>query len=129
MHPIIDLTGSPYERGRQHGLKARSRVEHSVATYSKLFESCGIGWSNARRLAASYEDAIRSLDAGLLDEIRGIAAGAGRNMDEILALNAGTEKRASPVPTTAGIPNSLATTAPWVSRPPMSVTRAPMMPK
>lgn len=91
MFPIIDTAGSAYERGRQHGSMARARVERSIANYSKLFDACGIGWDGARRLSHAYRGVIRELDADLYEEIRGIAAGAGRETDEILALNARTE--------------------------------------
>jgi len=91
MFPILDTAGSSYERGRQHGSKARARVERSIASYAGLFDACGIGWGGARRLSAAYAGVIRDLDPGLYEEIRGIAAGAGREVDEILALNARTE--------------------------------------
>jgi len=91
MFPVIDTAGSSFERGHQHGSKARARVERSIDSYAGLFEACGIGWSGARKLSAAYADVIRDLDAGLYEEIRGIAAGSGREVDEILALNARTE--------------------------------------
>lgn len=91
MFPVIDVAGSSYERGRRHGMQARPRVERSLANYANLFGACGIGWTGAQRLSRDYRDAICALDAGLYDEIRGIAAGAGCEVDEILALNARTE--------------------------------------
>lgn len=91
MFPVIDVAGTAWERGRQHGSQARSRVERSIANYAALFEACGIGWGGARRLSAAYADVIRDLAPALHEEIRGIAAGAGREVDEILALNARTE--------------------------------------
>ena len=91
MFPIVDLRGKPFERGRMHGSLARQRVECSLANYAKLFAFCGLGWPEAQRLGAAYRGVIGELDAGLLEEIEGIAAGAGRGVDEILALNARTE--------------------------------------
>jgi len=91
MFPLIETSGPAFERGRQHGSQARSRVERSIANYAKLFEACGIGWAGARRLSHAYRDVVRELDADLYEEICGIAAGAGREVDEILALNARTE--------------------------------------
>jgi isopenicillin-N N-acyltransferase-like protein len=91
MFPIIDLEGAPFLRGRLHGTLARARIERSIATYARLFAYCGIDWSDAQRRAARFRDTVGHLDAALLEEIEGIAAGAGRGIDEILALNARTE--------------------------------------
>jgi isopenicillin-N N-acyltransferase-like protein len=89
--PLIDLHGDARERGRRHGAMARVRVERSIATYARLFAYCGIDWETAQRRGAGYRETIVALDPSLLDEIEGIAAGAGRHVDEILALNARTE--------------------------------------
>lgn len=91
MFPIIDLSGSASERGRQHGTLARRRVERSLANYRTLFEHCGIGWTDAQRLGRTYRDVIGDFAPELLTEIEGIAAGANRAADELLALNARTE--------------------------------------
>lgn len=91
MFPVIDLRGTPFERGRAHGRTARGAVQHTIATYARLFAFCGIGWPEAQARGARYRDAIGGLDADLLEEIEGIAAGAQRRTDEILALNARTE--------------------------------------
>jgi isopenicillin-N N-acyltransferase like protein len=91
MFPLIEVSGPADERGRQHGLQARVRIERSIATYARLFAYCGIDWQGAQRLGAAYRDVIGDLDPALLTEIEGIAAGAGRHVDEILALNARTE--------------------------------------
>ncbi len=91
MFPLIETSGSARERGQQHGKEARSRIARSIATYSRLFAYCGIDWQGAQRLGAGYREVIGDLDAALLAEIEGIAAGAGREVDEILALNARTE--------------------------------------
>src|SRR3990172_3755409 len=91
MFPVLDLVGTASERGRMHGALAKRRVERSIANYRSLFESCGIGWSGAQRLGHGYRDVIGDFAPALLAEIEGIAAGAGRTADEILALNARTE--------------------------------------
>lgn len=91
MFPLIEVSGSARERGQQHGLQAKARIERSIATYARLFAYCGIDWQGARRLGAAYRDLIGDFDPALLAEIEGIAAGAGRHRDEILALNARTE--------------------------------------
>lgn len=91
MFPVIEIAGSPFERGRQHGERARSRVERSLANYRALFEHSGLAWNEVQAIAARYARPIRELDAGLYEEIEGIASGAGRSTAELLALNARTE--------------------------------------
>lgn len=91
MFPVIDLEGDAFVRGRLHGTLAQSQIERSIATYARLFAYCGIDWREAQRRAAGYRSTVENLDAELLAEIEGIAAGAGRGVDEILALNARTE--------------------------------------
>jgi isopenicillin-N N-acyltransferase-like protein len=91
LFPVIDLHGGPFERGRQHGERARARVERSLANYRDLFEFAGVGWRDAQAIARRFREPIASLDPALLEEIEGIAAGAGRPVEEILALNARTE--------------------------------------
>jgi isopenicillin-N N-acyltransferase-like protein len=91
MFPIVTVAGTPRERGRQYGAQARDRIELSIASYARLFAYCGLTWSEARAKAGRYRDAIAATSPALLEEIIGIAEGAGRAEDEILALNARTE--------------------------------------
>lgn len=91
MFPLIEVSGSAFERGRMHGKSARDRVERSLANYARLFEFHGMPWTEAQRRAVAYRDVIGAFDASLLEEIEGIAQGAGRRAEEILALNARTE--------------------------------------
>lgn len=91
MFPVIDLAGTAAERGRAHGSLARERIERSIATYARLFAYCGIDWTRAQRRAAGYRETIGAIDPDLVAEIEGVAAGSGRAVDEILALNARTE--------------------------------------
>jgi isopenicillin-N N-acyltransferase like protein len=91
MFPLIEVSGPARERGQQHGHQAKARIERSIATYARLFAYCGIDWQGAQRVGAGYGDVIGDLDPALLAEIEGIASGAGRHVDEILALNARTE--------------------------------------
>lgn len=91
MFPIITITGAPRERGRQYGAQARDRIQHSIASYARLFAFCGLTWGEAQVKAARYRDVIAGTSAALLEEMIGIAEGAGVAEPEILALNARTE--------------------------------------
>jgi isopenicillin-N N-acyltransferase-like protein len=91
MFPVIEASGSAFERGRIHGSQARGRVESSLANYARLFEFNGMPWQEALRRAMPFREVIGNFNASLLEEIDGIAQGAGRSAGEILALNARTE--------------------------------------
>src|SRR5512134_918470 len=91
MFPVVEVSGGAFERGRMHGELGRDRVERSLANYARLFEYYGMPWDEAQRRGAPYRDVVGGFDAGLLEEMEGIARGAGRPFSEILALNARTE--------------------------------------
>jgi isopenicillin-N N-acyltransferase-like protein len=91
MFPVVEVSGGAFERGRLHGEMARGRVELSLANYARLFSFNGMAWEEAQRRSAEYRDLIGGFDPDLLEEMEGIARGAGRPFSEILALNARTE--------------------------------------
>ena len=91
MFPVIEVSGGAFERGRIYGDLAHSRIERSLANYARLFAFNGMDWETAQGLGAKYREIIGQFDASLLEEIDGIARGAGRPAEEILALNARTE--------------------------------------
>jgi len=91
MFPVIEVSGTPFELGRQHGERAKERVERSLANYAKLFAFNGMDWGDAQQRALKYRDCIGAFDASLLEEMEGIARGVGRPFSEILTLNARTE--------------------------------------
>jgi len=91
MFPIFDLSGEPFTRGLRHGQLARVQVSGSVRCYAALFASCGIDWAKAQRRAALFRDIIEGCGGGMIEELEGIAAGAGFHINEILALNCRTE--------------------------------------
>lgn len=91
MFPVVEVSGGAFERGRIHGERARDRVERSLANYARLFAFNGMSWDEAQRRGARYREVIGRFDASLLEEIDGIARGAGRPAEEILALNVRTE--------------------------------------
>ena len=91
MFPVVEVAGAAFERGRLHGERARERVGRSLANYAKLFAFNGMPWEDAQRRSAPYRELIGDFDAALLEEMEGIARGAGRPFSEILALNARTE--------------------------------------
>ena len=70
MFPTIEVSGAPRERGRIYGIKAKTRIDRSVATYARLFAFCGIDWQGAQKLGAGYRELIGDLDHELLAACR-----------------------------------------------------------
>jgi len=86
------LQGSAKEIGRQHGSQASDQVMQSLETYEKLFYGYKkLTWKQAREVALQHVNAIEKLDHQLIEEMEGVAEGAGVDFEDILALNARSE--------------------------------------
>ncbi|KAK7715954.1 hypothetical protein SLS57_006705 [Botryosphaeria dothidea] len=78
--------------GHTHGTKARSQIEGSIAFYAGLFkETAKLDWPRVRTTALEFEPVIRRKWPAYLEEMRGIAEGAGVELADVLALNVRTE--------------------------------------
>jgi isopenicillin-N N-acyltransferase like protein len=92
MTPRIRVAGTHYERGRQYGAQARVQVHLSVQAYERVFAHyAGWDWPAVRRAAAAFEAPIAAFRPAYLDEMRGIAEGAGLDLADVLAINMRTE--------------------------------------
>ena len=92
MTPRIRVEGTHYERGRQYGTQARAQVRLSVQAYQRVFAYyAGWDWPAVRRAAATFEAPIAAFRPAYLDEMRGIAEGAGLDLADVLAINVRTE--------------------------------------
>jgi len=88
----IEVGGTPYEMGVQHGRLLRDQIRESVADYKtnavKLF-----GQADADRIfdwvlnVADFKSSIETHLPHVLEELRGIADGAGLPFDDILLSN------------------------------------------
>lgn len=88
----LKLTGTAYEIGYEHGLKARDEVHYSLDSYEQLFQyEKNISWSEAKEIARKYIKYLDQNEDDFIKEIEGIAKGAGVDFEDILALNARSE--------------------------------------
>lgn len=88
----VRCSGSPHEIGETHGRLASSQIRGSIAFYTKLFQkTCSLSWPEVLREAEQYVEPLESITPRFLEEIRGIAAGAGVDFLDVLALNVRTE--------------------------------------
>jgi isopenicillin-N N-acyltransferase like protein len=91
-YPHIRVTGGPRERGRAYGEAASERIQRSLAGYERAYAvHAQLSWQEARELAQRYVPAIAAQAPDALAELEGIAAGAGLDPEDVLALNARTE--------------------------------------
>jgi len=92
MTPRIRVEGTHYERGRQYGAQARAQVHLSVQAYGRVFAHyAGWDWADVRRAATGFEAPITAFRPAYLEEMRGIADGAGLDLADVLAINVRTE--------------------------------------
>jgi isopenicillin-N N-acyltransferase-like protein len=91
-YPHIRVSGDAHDRGVQYGAQARDRVHGSLAGYERTFRHyTGWEWPRVREHARRFEAPIVERYPAYAEEIRGIAAGAGVDFEDILALNVRTE--------------------------------------
>jgi isopenicillin-N N-acyltransferase-like protein len=90
--PLIISEGDPFTRGFHLGHSETERVIHTITAYMEIFAHM----SRLKRdavftYAERFIPSIASYAPHLLEEMRGIAEGAGRDLREIIAINARTE--------------------------------------
>lgn len=88
----IIIRGTPYERGFAYGQMGRDEIAVSIGSYQKLFECTkGIKWEDARKVSEHFLALTREFQPYYVEEMQGIADGAGVDLLDIAALNARTE--------------------------------------
>ncbi|MGD8623153.1 MAG: C45 family autoproteolytic acyltransferase/hydrolase [Anaerolineae bacterium] len=89
---IVTIEGEAYERGRQYGARAFDSIGQNVEIYQQLIEfHGGRPPAAARQAAAEYQPTVAAHAPELLEEMRGIADGAGVDLTDVLLINARSE--------------------------------------
>lgn len=89
--PLVEVSGTPYERGRQHGSLVPARVKRSADIYARALQQLQFSPADLQRLIARFSRAIEDFEPDYLEEMRGIAAGSGVSFEDVLMINARTE--------------------------------------
>lgn len=90
--PHVRISGGPRERGRAYGEQARDRIATSIHAYEEVFRAYAEwSWPEVRREATRSEAPIIEFDERYVEEMRGIAEGAGVDLEDILSINVRTE--------------------------------------
>jgi isopenicillin-N N-acyltransferase-like protein len=95
---IITVEGSPKERGFRYGSLAKDLIWKNVETYQSQFQRfANLDWNKVKTDALNWIPIIQQYDSEILEEIEGIAAGAERSTEEIVAINSRYELAITPL--------------------------------
>ena len=90
--PLIISEGDSFTRGLHLGRSETERVTHTIKAYMEIFaQTSRLNRNAVLTHAERFIPSIASYAPHLLEEMRGIAKGAGRDLREIIAINARTE--------------------------------------
>jgi isopenicillin-N N-acyltransferase like protein len=89
--PLIEIAGPPFERGRSYGVAAAVRIRASVRIYAGQMQRLSFTWDQVRDIVAGFVPSMEAFAPDLIEEMRGIAAGAGCSFEEVALVNARTE--------------------------------------
>lgn len=89
--PFVSVSGTPEARGREYGRQAADRVRKSAAMYGKTLVELGYDAMARSRLIQEFSREIENFAPHYLEEMRGIAAGAGVAFEDVVMINARTE--------------------------------------
>ena len=89
--PLIEIEGPLMERGQQYGRQAVDRIEKSIELYSARLAEEGVSRAGLCDEARRFIPTIENYNPDYVVEMRGIAQGAGVDLESILLVNARTE--------------------------------------
>jgi predicted choloylglycine hydrolase len=90
--PLVEVQGTPYECGYQYGQAVGELIRNNIKVYLRIFQfHADLDRDAALQKAERYLPEIERYDANLLQEMRGIADGAGITLNEVAMLNTRTE--------------------------------------
>lgn len=87
MREIYVKSSDPFERGRQHGAQVKGEIERVCVGYRKSFEKKGYTWEEAQTMAMEYVPYLEKEMPELMEEAKGIAAGAEVELAVVMVLN------------------------------------------
>ena len=88
---LIELEGTPHERGVQYGRQATAEISRCVDHYGRQAASLGVHERHLARMVREYLPVLMNFDPRQVEEMHGIAVGAGVSFEQIVLVNARTE--------------------------------------
>jgi isopenicillin-N N-acyltransferase like protein len=89
--PLIEVSGSPLERGRQYGRLAAARIRKGASQYLEQLQKLSLDSAGLAALVREYLPVIEEFEPSYVAEMRGIAEGASVPFEDVVLLNARTE--------------------------------------
>lgn len=90
--PIIDLKGTPYAMGLTHGRTLTAQIKANFNAYLQMIQnSYGLNPDLVSILAKKFLPELERDAPQILEEIQGIADGAGVSLETVLVINARSE--------------------------------------
>ena len=89
--PLIELSGAPRERGRQYGEQAATQIKKGVEHYKVQLDLRGLKQDDLSSIIEMFKGKIEEFDPAFVEEMQGIAEGAGLDVASVVLLNARTE--------------------------------------
>ena len=88
----VICSGTTHEVGYHHGATAKLQISRSMTFYKDLFQSkCKMNWEEVKVFALKYQPYLEQHWPQYIEEMYGVAKGAGVAYADILALNVRTE--------------------------------------
>jgi isopenicillin-N N-acyltransferase like protein len=89
--PLIEVSGTPFERGQQYGEQAFERILKGVDHYKDQLHSSGLKDNDLAAMIDRFAGAIENYGSQYIEEMKGIARAVDKDLSAILLLNARTE--------------------------------------
>jgi len=89
--PFVSVSGTPYERGRQYGAALPARIAASAGLYGKTLDELGYDAAGKSGLIKRFSATVGEFGEHYLEEMRGIADGAGVAFEDVVMINCRTE--------------------------------------
>ncbi|TWF58735.1 C45 family autoproteolytic acyltransferase/hydolase [Neorhizobium alkalisoli] len=89
--PLVEVSGTPLERGHQYGEQAAERILRGVDHYKDQLHSSGLKDDDLAAMIDRFAGAIENYGSQYIEEMKGIARAVNKDLSAILLLNARTE--------------------------------------
>jgi isopenicillin-N N-acyltransferase like protein len=97
--PLIEISGPPRERGRQYGRQTADRIRKGASHYFAQLKELSLDADGAAELVRDYLPGIEAFEPTYIEEMAGIAEGAGVPFEDVACSMRALKSSSSPVPT------------------------------
>lgn len=84
---MVEITGKPYDRGQEYGVKVRDSIGRLIDMFFSIYtETYKLSKEQVLRRGSKYIPFIEDYSPEIAEEIKGIAEGSGRELQEVTML-------------------------------------------